>query len=247
MKLHSMPGSIGRALLLVILLVAGAARAQTSQSWPSVPPPPHSKVQWVAEDMKVNGIPMQVLRFESTASRAEVVAFYVAHWSGAYPTKPSVRPLGEATVVGQLHGPYYMTVKVVGQANNASSGFISVSQLLGNAVERSAGDFPLMQGARVMSVVESNDPGQKSREMVIEQDAGPAVAGNYYRAALENAGWKPAQRIEARPGQPPLAGTFDIYRRDNAELSISVMPSDSGAGSSVIANIVTKGTGPSAR
>jgi hypothetical protein len=233
--------------LAAALLLAGAARAETSVPWPTLPLPPHSNVEWVADRMKVNGIPMRVMRFESTVSRSEIVAFYTAHWSGGYKAKPSVRPLGEATLVGQLHGPYYMTVKVSERPNNASAGFISVSQLLGNAVVRDAGDFPLIPGARVVSVVESSDPGQQSRELVIEQDAGAGVAGNYYRAALENAGWRQVQKTIGGPAEPQQAGSLEVYRRDASELSISVIAAGGRAGSSVIATIVTKGTGSPAQ
>jgi len=232
--------------LAVALLVAGAARAQTSEPWPTVPLPPHAKVEWVADRMKVNGIPMRLMRFESTARRSEIVAYYTAHWSGAYPTKPSVRPLAEATLVGQAHGPYYMTVKVVDRPHDASGGFISVSQVLGNRVERSAGGLPLMPGAKVVSVVESSDPGKQSRDLVIVQDAAPDPASSYYQVALENAGWHRVQNTPTDSAHPRQAGSLAVFQRDQSELSISVVQVDGQRGSTLIANLVTKGTGLSA-
>jgi hypothetical protein len=229
--------------LALALLGAGAALAQTSEPWPTVPLPPHAKVEWVGDRMKVNGIPTRLMRFESTVSRSEIVAYYTAHWSGAYPTKPSVRPLGEATLVGQAHGPYYMTVKVSDRPHDASGGFISVSQVLGNRVELSAGGLPLMPGAKILSVVESSDPGKQSRDLVIVQDAGPDSARNYYQAALENAGWHQVQNTPTDPAHPGQTGSLAVFQRDQSELSVSVVQVDGQRGSTLIATLVTKGTG----
>jgi hypothetical protein len=239
--------SLGRAALALACLVAGAARSETSTPWPEVPLPPHAKVEWVADHMKVNGIPMRVMRFESTASRSEIVAYYTAHWSQAYPTKPSVRPLGDMTVVGQAHGPYYLTVKVGDRPHGSSAGLISVSQVLGNRTERSAGGLPLMPGARILSVVESSDPGKQSRELVVTQDAGADSARNYYEAALQNAGWHAVQQTAGDPAHPQQAGSLAFFRRDASELSISVMPGKDGRGSALVATLVTKDTGPADR
>ena len=226
--------------------LAGGARAETSTPWPEMPLPPHSKVAWVGDNMKVNGIPMRIAQFESTVSRTEIVAYYTAHWSQGYQTKPSVRPMGDVTVVGQAHGPYYMTVKVGDRPHDGSAGFISVSQVLGNKIERSAGGLPLMPGAKILSVVESSDPGKVSRELVIAQDAGADSARHYYEGALENAGWRAIQKTGPDQGHPQQAGSLEFYRRDSSELSITVMPARNGRGSTLVATLVTKDTGPAA-
>lgn len=231
-----------RFQFVLALLLSGAAHAQNSTPWPEVPLPPHAKVEWVAQDMKVNGIPMRVMHFESTASRSEIVAYYTSHWSGAYPGKPSVQPLEEATVVGQVHGPYYMTVKVSDRPHDASEGLISVSQIAGNRVERSAGGLPLMPGATIVSVVESNDPGQRCRQLVVAQDAGVDSANSFYQTALEGAGWHLVQKSPADAGN---AGTLSVYHRDRSELSIGLSAAQGRRGSTLVATWVTKGTGPS--
>lgn len=234
-----------RFQFVLALLLGGASHAQTSTPWPEVPLPPHAKVEWVAQDMKVNGIPMRVMHFDSTASRSEIVAYYTSHWSGAYPGKPSVQPLGEATVVGQVHGPYYMTVKVSDRPHDASEGLISVSQIVGSRVERSAGGLPLMPGATIVSVVESNDPGKRCRQLVIAQDAGVDSANSFYRAALEGAGWHLVQMSPADAGNAGRAGTLSVYHRDRSELSIGLSAAQGRRGSTLVATWVTKGTGPS--
>jgi len=232
------------------LLAGGLVRAESSTPWPEIPLPPRAKVEWIASSMKVDGIPMRVMKFESEVSRSEIVAFYTAHWSGAYSTKPSVLATGDATVVGQAHGPYYMTVKVGDQPHERSSGFIAVSQMIGNRIELSAGALPIMPGAKVVSVVESKDPGKLSREVLIAQDAGVDSAMKFYEAALANAGWQQIQKTVTTPsGTGPTGpyGSSALFQRDQSQLSITAVQVQGQRGSSILANLVTKDTGLSAQ
>ena len=155
------------ALALGLLLALPALHAQDATPWPEVPEPPHAAVQWVADSLRIDNVPTRIQQFQSSASRTEVVAYYRAYWSGAYPQAPSVTPYQQAIIVSQRHGPYLMTVKVSDAAGGGSSGLISVSRILGTRAERKAGDFPMMPGAQLLSVTESDDPGKSARELVI--------------------------------------------------------------------------------
>jgi hypothetical protein len=225
------------------LLACSLARAETSTPWPQMVLPPRAKVEWIASSMKVNGIPMRVMKFESEASRSEVVAYYTAHWTGGYSTKPSVTPTADATVVGQAHGPYYMTVKVGDRPHDRSAGWIAVSQILGNRVDLSVRGLPLMPGAKVVSVVESEDPGMVARQVLIVQDAGVDSAMKFYETALQGAGWQQIQKtISTAPHVGPNA-SMAVFQRDQSQLSISAAQLKGQRGSSIDANLVTKGTG----
>lgn len=231
-----------RGVLAACLVLLGAAvRAEPSQPWPAVAVPPHAQAEWVSDNLKVNGIPMRILHFVSTASRAEVVNFYTAHWTGGYTTAPTVRQLGEATVVGQAHGPYFMTAKIADAPQSGSQGYLAISQVLGNHPERSAGGLPLPPGATLLQVVESVDPDRRSRELTVRDGAGVASRAGWYEAALGGAGWHLVQKSLAQPGHVD-AGVLEIYHREEEELSVSLLPGN-GRGSQAVLNLVTKGTG----
>jgi hypothetical protein len=231
-------------LLGVWLLGAQAARA-SSEPWPELPSPPKAKVQWVAESMRVNGVPMRVQHFDSQAPRSEIVEYYRAYWTGGgYPMKPSVRALDDSIVVGQMHGPYLMTIKVKDGPHGTSEGLISVSRVLGSKVERSPGELPLMPGARVAQVVESYDAGRASREVLVSNPQGVPLVVSYYQSALGEAGWRQVQYNDVPRTAGTRAGTFMAFLREDKEMQLSVVGSPDGRGSTVSASIVTKDTGP---
>jgi len=247
MAMTRQPGELlPRALLGAVLLVAAAARAFASEPWPELPLPPHSSVQWVGDSMRVNGVPMRIMQFESNAAAHDIVEYYLAYWSRGYPTKPSVRPVGPATVVGQAHGPYYMTVKVKDADHGGSAGLIAVSRLLGARIERSPGPLSLMQGAKVLQVVESNDPGKTSRQMVISNPLAPPSVVRYYLSWFQGEGWQLVQHTDTPRSARASESSFMVFQRDREEALVSVVAASAASGSVMVANLVTKDTVPQA-
>ncbi len=228
--------------LIVALCLAG--RAWAALPWPELPLPPKAEEQWIAQSMRIDGVPTRVMQFQSRASRQEIVAYYKSYWSGGYAHAPSVRALGAATVVGQMHGPYLMTVKVEDADRGQSRGLLSVAQVMGIKVDRSAGEIPLLPGARVLSVVESDDPGVHSRAVSVVNPQPASSAAQFYQASLLNAGWSELQANEVARSAAAPAKTFLVFAEGSREMQLSIVDSRNGRGSSVLANLVTKDTGP---
>jgi len=228
--------------MLFALLAAGGAWG--AEPWPEMPSPPKAKVQWVADSMRVNGVPTRVMQFQSQAGRAEIVEYYRAYWSGGYPTKPSIKLLGASTVISQKHGPYLMTVKVEDALRGSSQGLIAVSQVAGSKVEFNAGTLPLMPGARIVSVVESSDPGKRNREVVVFNRQALASVMQFYQASYENNGWRQVQNNEASHASNSPGGMFAVFARDGTEVQLSITERPNGQGCVLVANEVTKDTGP---
>ena len=225
------------ALLLALCLTGGARAAEP---WPEIPSPPKSSVQWVGDSMRVNGVPTRIMQFQSQRSRSEVIEYYRAYWTGGYPTKPVVKPMGNtASVISQRHGPYFMTIKIEDAAQGTSKGLISVAQIAGSKVSLDPGDLPLIPGAHVVSVVESNDPGKHSREVVIAASQPPSSVAQFYSASLTNDGWRQLHATE----DPRGAGTFVAFARDQSEMQLSIVAMPRNQGTTLVANLVTKDTG----
>ncbi len=235
------------ALIGVLLTVLSVpVRAVAGESWPEMPMPPQGDVQWIAKSMRVNGAPTRVQQFQSRASRSEVVDFYRSHWTGGgYDREPSVRDLGDATVVGQKFGPYLLTVKVEDtQRDKTSHGLISVARVVGSKPDRSPGAIALMPGAQVVSVIESDDPGKHSRQVMILSPQQPASVIRFYESSLGNAGWRPVQgTTNEKARSPSRAGAFMAFARDGSEMQLTVVATPQGRGTTLLANHVTNDTG----
>jgi hypothetical protein len=234
------PGLL-RAVSIALLAVGSA---QATENWPELPLPPKADVQWVAQSMRVNGIPTRVMQFQSRANRAEIVEYYRAHWSGGYPLKPSVKAVEDSTVVGQKHGPYLMTVTVRDAAHDGSQGLISVAQMAGSKVDLEPRDLPMMPGAHVIRVVESDDPGKHSRELVVIAPQPAQSVVNFYQAHYQNAGWHQLQLNDIPRSEHGEGGTVMVFAQGDAEMQMTAIGGANGKGSWLIANLVTKDTGP---
>jgi len=234
------PGLL-RAVSIALLAVGGA---QANENWPELPLPPKADVQWVAQSMRVNGIPTRVLQFQSRANRAEIVEYYRAHWTGGYPLKPSVKAVDDSTVVGQKHGPYLMTVTVRDAPRDGSQGLIAVAQVAGSKVDLEPGALPMMPGAHVVRVVESDDPGKHSRELVVVTPQPAQSVVHFYQAHFQNAGWHQLQLTDIPRTERAEGGSLMAFAQGDAEMQMTVIEPAKGKGSWLIANRVTKDTGP---
>jgi hypothetical protein len=236
---------LATALLMGLALLSVSGRASAVEPWPRVDEPPKGSVQWVARSMLVNGVPTSVMQFQSPLTTAEIVDYYKSRWSSGYDHEPAIHHLGDTTIIGQLHGSYLMTVEVGEGARGTSRGLISVSQVLGVKVDRSPGVVPLIAGAQVVSVVESADLGQHSRQVLILASQSPAAVADFYQAALGNSGWQQLQSNESKApdGAPAASGSFLVFSQDGTEIQLSIAGSQHGHGTSVLANVVTRPDG----
>ena len=170
------------------------------EPWPPIPEPPKSKVEWVSSDMRVNGIPTQLLTFKSTASLEEVVAFYKAHWDALDSRSPSpkgdkvkgamvTRTHPDEAVIGRFHGIFYQTVHARRAGLGGSKGTLSVTLLGGQQAKLDTAGIPFPQRARATGVVESADAGRISKnvQFLVPEAADQVKA--YYMNRLPNQGW----------------------------------------------------------
>jgi hypothetical protein len=202
--------------------------------WPLLPDPPKSTVQWVGDDMRINGIPTRIAKFSSPAGKAEVMAFYVAHWGRNNPKDPvnhvAVKDTGQDTTVGRPHGPFYMLVRVR-DANQdgklGSEGTISVSQLGGNTPKFDTSGVPAPDGASPVSVVEAADFGKRNKQVLFLSRASVANARRHYELSLPRQGWTLIQMQETGPALQGASYSKEqsflgIYVKGNQQLDVAI-------------------------
>jgi len=241
------------ACLALLAFAGSAALAQASFTrgstpWPDIPTPPKAKVQWVSDDMRVNGIPMRVQTFNSEASKEEVVAYYTAYWKTAQtPPQPgktvaAVTPKGDDTLVARAHGPFYSMVQVRSAGPGRSSGTISTSQLLGVDPKIDSSGVPAPSGATAVNVVEAIDNGKRNKQVLfISRDSLDSVSG-YYQRSLARDGWALLQEQVGKSDKTddaPTSALVRMYGRDKQQLDLA-MGVDASNGVTVInANLIS--------
>ncbi len=218
---------------VALLFLTEAARAQATFTkdgtpWPDIPPPPKSKVQWVSDDMQINGIPMKVQTFQSQASSEEVVRFYVAHWRIDLQAAPDVaKPPagvmhhGSDTLVSRAHGPFYSQVKVRARGNG-SEGTVSTSRLLGVEPRIDPSGIPSPRSATAVNVVESIDNGKRSKAALLLTPEPIASVANFYQSHLRAGGWALLQEQagDRQGGQP--SALVRMYAKDKQQLDVAL-------------------------
>ena len=117
------PSQFGRVAATCIALLAPPAFA-----WPTVDDPPRSTTEWIAPEIRVNGLPSRILSFESELTPQEILAFYRERWkhlTGGKGTRESTA--GDWQVIAALQNTHQIVVQVRPRAPQGSDGVISMA------------------------------------------------------------------------------------------------------------------------
>lgn len=202
------------AALAAVLVLAGCAHAAQDVSWPELPAPPRSTVQWVAEHMQFNGMPMQIRTFRAQASAADVLSYYRARWWKGTRCDCVENGVGAYRQIARGEGRYFYSVQVKALDARTSEGYLAVSVPAAPAAKPGAG-FPQPPATRVMNDIRADDGDTASRTLLMENRHAVAVNVAFYERELERLGWHAA-------GQLPAAGPASAlrFRRANGEITL---------------------------
>lgn len=146
-----------------LALSSWAAQA-TLDEWPAVPPPPRARVEWVAENAVVNGLPTRVERFESELTPAEVLTFYRTRWAGARFGSPRETQTAGWRALSTLSGSFQLAVQVrPAREGTGSEGLLSVANFADVRREPAPSILPRFRDTRIAQVTESSDGPVKSQ------------------------------------------------------------------------------------
>lgn len=182
-----------RKYLLLILACTIPGTGVAKPDFPDFPPPPDSTVGRPAENMVMNGIPMDVRQFVSKRSVSEVLEFYREHWPEGTEEKPGYTEtdvLDPWRIITRVEDGYLMTIQVTESGDRGSSGLLAISRLPnpGKLPELGEG-FPKLRGSYVMNDILSKDLGKEGRTLQIANDYSVQHNANYYRDHYANYGW----------------------------------------------------------
>ena len=180
--------------LTAFLLLSLSSIAKT----PEFPPPPDSAVEWVAQNIEMNGNKTAIRAFHSDDSIEKVVEFYRKEWRRpAEKGKPGYMETIDAApwyIITRIEDGFLLTVQVQVQKNNkdASWGYLSISPLPKNPDKEPAelgSSTPKMPGSHVLNEMKSNDPGKKANTLIIANDHSIDSNAAFYRNHYQGSGW----------------------------------------------------------
>jgi len=210
--------------LWVLTLVPLAAHAS---GWPDTPLPPDTNAADVAKHMIYNGVDMHAQVFQSTASQAQVIAFYRKAWG-----KDAVlNVVGDAQVVGHREGKYMVTVQVrsVGDGSKGTIGVLDTASAEPDFVPGKG--MPKPMGSRVFNDIRYPDDPVPARTVAMQNSLSPQQNASYFRERLVAESWKPA---DANNCDGPSCVLY--YQRGDSKMTL-VMTQAEGR-SQVVINVL---------
>lgn len=220
-------------LAFVAIVMALASHVNASVMWPTVEPPPQSKVAWIGKNMTLNGLPVQIQHFSSDLSQREVLDFYRARWGSA---SRRSQDLSDWEVIGTEYGNFSLKVQVRPANTRGSQGFMTVTMLSAkNSPAEPGGDFPRLGGSKVLTDFESMAEGNAAKLLILRNRFSVESNVSYYETAMPKQGWI---RNTNYGGPQPGGRAYEMsFYRGDRELNIII--NKMSQGTAITANIVT--------
>jgi hypothetical protein len=165
---------------------AGEIAALTSR-FPEPAPPPNGEAQWVAQSMRMNGLPMTIKAFKTSASVDEVIHFYEHWWRGKGRADYTRSERGEWRVLGIKTSEHYITVQARSTLAGAE-GTIAVSADP-RKVKRVRTLFPHPKSSTVVTLQEYDDLGLQSEHITLLSQRAATVEAREFANVLARKGW----------------------------------------------------------
>ncbi len=155
---------------------------------PEFPAPRAGHLEWVANNMRYSGIPMQIKELVTKETPQQVIDFYKQSWGGQPPYFHEYE-VGGWKAIATLRQRCFYTVQVKADGKGARA-LLGVSARPENRQPRPAGaGFPVPAGSRVVNDIDHFDDGKIGRTLLIMNGLPPETNVDYYRRALKSDGW----------------------------------------------------------
>lgn len=232
-----------RPAVLLAAVVGTAALAQgKAVPCPEFPVPHVGEVQWVAENMRMNGMPMQIKELTTEQTPQQVLAFYKQRWSDAPPYFHEYEVSGMPAIATLRKGCFY-TVQVMAHGRGAKALLGVSTQPEGGPPKTPGAGFPNMTGSRVLNDVDHYDAGKTGRTILLTNAYSPDANLSFYRRAMADDGWSAIMNRSVQ-GARGVSHVL-VMKRGYHEANLTISPGKAGtsganAGTNVLVTFVDK-------
>lgn len=197
---------------------------------------PHGgKLQWVAPNMRYNGIPMQIRELVTEMAPSQLIAYYKAQWGGSAPGFHEYE-LGQWQVIATLRGACFFTVQIQPEGRG-SKALLGISTRPENGQPKTPGaGFPVLSGTLVVNDIDHFDGGKTARTLFLMNTYSTDMNAQYYRRTLSEDGWV-AIVDRAVPASRGVSYVLVLKRGPN-EANVAISPDR--AGTSVLVTMVDR-------
>ena len=218
---------------LYLLLVVAPSGAW---AWPTVHHAPGMDIEWVADRMVYNGVPMKVENFSCDCEAEEVLEYYRQRWDREH-RETVENDLGEFSQIAYGDRRYFVAVMVRPDPRDWSSsvGRITVSEMpeegrhdvvLGEGVPKAVPD------TQVINDIHDAMPGKRSRTVLMINHLSVEDNTRFYHSYYSNMGWKSYLRTI----DPELGVQAISYSHKNRDANVVIH--EEGGNSHILFNEV---------
>jgi hypothetical protein len=183
------------AMLITVLGVSAmgsasaGALARLTADLPDVPAPPQGAVHWVAQSMRLNGMPMTVKTFESRLVPDDLFTHYqgLANRWGRNEYRRARR--GGADTLSIRSRDYLITIEAR-RSIGGSEGTITVSKPPERIRSTVTTRFPYPTTARLVNCQEYEDDGIEAEHLSFGSQRTPSMEARAFVESLTRAGWQ---------------------------------------------------------
>ncbi|HEY6643038.1 hypothetical protein [Povalibacter sp.] len=209
------------ALAGVVTPVNAGPLSRLTAQLPDLPAPPQGSVHWIAQSMRMNGLPMTLKTFESRLAPAAVFAHYEAiapRWghSEFRRSRSGTQQRLSIRAAGHL-----ITVEAVATVSG-SAGTIAVSSSPERAPATTGSRFPRPATARLVNLQEYEDDGVESEHLSFSSTRSIAIEAAAFGDTLQRDGW---QILRQQPMQTSSRGMV-IEAQRGAQLALLTLQPD---------------------
>ena len=133
--------------------------------------PAGTEVQWIAEDIVQNGVPMQIQQFNSGLTVSEVLQFYRDHWAGrAKGETPGYleNTLPGWNVISMLDNNDIVALQIRPSSKGGAEGYLSTANVTSKSEQdKLTRDFPKPSGTQLISSTKSFDAGKQATTILM--------------------------------------------------------------------------------
>ncbi len=207
-------------ILLTLTLAPVTVLGSGGIGWPDLIAPPKSQVQWVSDNMALNGRPIQIQYFKSSLPVEEVINFYRSIWGSEKDKKIVIDSVGDGTIIGRKTADFYSTVQFRRLGLSGSEGYLATSKISEFVKLDPRLAFPLPAGLVIGLDQVSSDPGKTARQVVGYTFSSVGSTSGYMTDKLKSLGW--LVRDDVKSGPAGLPGRMVKLARGKDEMTLQI-------------------------